>query len=59
MLTVEQAEELKASVDQRAANADTLIALIELLTDTVEPEADNEQRLSRRWLRSSDVPDVE
>lgn len=46
MLSVEQAEELKASVDQRAANADTLTALIELLTDTVEPKADK-------------VPDVE
>lgn len=46
MLTVEQAEELKASIDRRAANADTLFALVELLTDTVEPKAD-------------EVPDVE
>jgi len=46
MLKVEQAEELKASIDRRAANADTLLALIELVTDTVEPEID-------------DVPDVE
>ncbi len=46
MLKVEQAEELKASVDRRGPNADTLLALIELLTDTIEPEID-------------DVPDVE
>ncbi len=37
MLTIEQAEELKSSVDRRAANADTLIALIECLTDKIEP----------------------
>lgn len=38
MLTIEQAENLKSSIDQRGVNADTLLALIELLTDTIESE---------------------
>ena len=42
MLTIEQAENLKSHIDQRAANADVLLALIESLTDTVEPEPEIE-----------------